>query len=193
MDTLFININNNDKDNSHKLIKDLYHHNFNQELYTKYNNKDLPIIYDELYNYYYKIKPDNKIISFSQDLTISIPIISALNEKYIIRDENNFNSNLKIIYIDKIPRLNLDNHNLTNNIKDYIFSSLFGLLDITICNQKLLLKPEQLYYLGLDNNLIQDEQNMLLNELDIKYFNINKNNFDLDKIKTFSRILKSIK
>lgn len=185
MNIKFVNIPINNNDDSHKLIKEHFNYQFNSELYAKYNKNNIPIIYDEIYKYYSNENKDSKIISFSQDPSVSCSIISALNEKYIVRNNDKFSSLLKIIYIDKIPRLNTLNK--FENIQDHVISSLFGLTENTICNQKLLLKPDQIIYLGLDENFIPNDQSMLLDELGITYFTFKriKNKFGLEKIVKF--------
>ena len=101
-----------------------------------------------------------------------------------MRDNNVFSSDLKILYIDKLPRL--ETHLDTDNIKNCIVSSLLGLCEINICNQKLLLKPDQIVFLGLDDNIVPENEKILLSELEIMHFTLERiKKIGIDKILKF--------
>lgn len=175
MSNIFLYAPINSSDDSFKYIKQEFNHKFSYEDYDTNKNNDnlfIPSVYQQIYSYINKLDKNNKIITMSKDNTITTSTITAINEKYITRNEDKFSSNLKILYITPIPFLNT---NFNNNIfSDNVISSAMGLSDISLTDHKLLLKPEQIIYLGINPDYTPNDQLMLLDQLEIKFFTMDR-------------------
>ncbi len=168
----FISVPTDHNDTSHKFIKNTYDHIFDPDLFNNKINTSIPKIYQEIYNFFKNINDKDKYVTISKEPTISASTIAAINEKYMTRNENYFSSDLRIIYFDSNP--NIDTNIYSTNLKNRIVSSLMGLTEISFSDHKLLLKPEQIIYFGLDENVIENDQTMLLDQLEIKYFTLER-------------------
>ena len=176
------------KDDFYKNVKLDYDHIFDSDLYQSYKNDNhIPNIYQNIYEYMKNFNVNDKIITLSSDNSISSATIAALNEKYMIRNEDLFTSNLRIIYITPVPFLNTNFNNY--NYHDNTVSSLLGISNSFLTDHKLLVKPDQIIYLGLNTNYISNDQLMLLDQLEIKYFSIDRIK-KLGLTKIFKYILK---
>lgn len=181
----FISIPTISNINSPKLIKKEFDHQFDPEMFNNLDDKQIPLIYQQIYDYFKNENKDNKLITISEDSSVSASTISAINEKYIIRNGDKFSSNLRILYIDACPDIDTENSpsNSPNNFQNKIVSSLTGLLNNTYTNHKLLLKPEQIIYFGINKNITENNQIMLLDQLEIKYFTLDRiNKIGIEKI-----------
>ena len=169
------------KDQSFKLIKENFDYKLDYKLYEKDNNG--PKIYQELFNIIQTEDKKNKLITLSKDKHISLSTISAINEKFLIRNDNSFSSDLRIIYISQSPHFNL---NLNNSNSDNIVSTLMGLTDTSLISHKLLLKPEQIIFLGINENITPCDQIMLLDQFEIKYFTLQRiKKLNIEKVLNF--------
>ena len=166
-------------DITHKLIREQYDCILNKEEI----NDQIPKVYQELNDYISKLPKDSVIpITIATDKTVSIATINALNEKYMIQeDDNKFSSDLKIIYFTDKPSLIIDNESSLDN---FILSSLFNLVDDPIIKMNLTLDPKQLFLVGLnENNYTEEEKQLLESNDDIQYLtNERINKIGIDKV-----------
>ena len=172
--TEFIAITSNDiGGNSPYQTKKIFEKEFNVNDYSEWKN---------IYNYSLR-KQDNKLVYISSDKNVGIPIISGLNERFMIQENDRFSSNLKILYFSNYHELDdLDQNKLTNSL----LSQLLGWTKCIFEEHKLSIKPEQIILIGLndeDYDLDLEE----INNMNIEYYTLS-----MIKKKGFETILNKI-
>jgi arginase family enzyme len=195
MQNYFVNIecpidNTSPKDK----IMNKFDYTIKSELYEKLNN-NIPIVYNFIYNYYLKLEKNKRPVSLSFDSSISAATITAINEKYMyLTSENNipvYKSNMKIIYLDSVPDLRkskLDNPNMSEFLNSIVWNLLST--DKTFTGHKLVIDPDQIIYVGLNENLMTDNDSTLLSDNSIIYYTLQKiRKMEIDK---FLEHLKSL-
>lgn len=172
--------------------------NYNFEIKSNEFNEQSDKIckgYDILYEHILNVlkKCSKKIIVVGGDHSIAAGTIPAINEKYIIKkkeeklyaSEKKFSSHLKILWIDVHPDIMTYDfmENKNNDLHEKAVSSLMGLINPVLTNQKLLLEPNQFIFYGLHKDNIDT-----VNEYEMKHYTT-------DKIKTLGvdKITNSIK
>ena len=172
--TEFISIINNTKGgDSPNLTKKV----FNKEFIIN----DIPDM-NKLYTYC-KSPTENKQIFIAENNYTCVPIISAINEKKMVREGDVFSSELKILYFSdyhNIEELNID------TINNSIIGGLCGWTTVLFENHNLTIKPEQIILIGL-NDIDNDIDTEAIQNLNIEYYtlkNIRKKGIEciLDKI-----------
>lgn len=158
-------MNNNDE--SGQYIKHTYDHIFDGNLYNTTIEEDVPPIYNSIYTHIKNQSPDEKIVFTSKDINVNVPIISAVNELYMYQEGQDFRSNLKLVIFDNNPRVNI-----YHKKDDNVMASLLGLTDNEIHINKLLLKPNQIIYVGIDDSAIDVDQIQMLDDYGIIYFTL---------------------
>ncbi len=125
--------------------------------------------YQKLYEYilkYTKEHPDDKIVTIGGDHNISAATVAAMNEKYLKQQSSSKTvSNLKIIWIDKYPDITD-----SKNLSDLAVASLLGIISPTFVSHKLLLKPEQIIFIGLEDS----SDISTLNEYGFQFYTLKK-------------------
>jgi arginase family enzyme len=153
------------------VIKNDFDNIIDKEIYNSDN------IYEQLYNNFLKIFNKEKIfINISTDRAISACTLSALNEKYMYQCGNKFNSDLKILYIDSIMDMELNNYEdklSNNNYRNSIITNLLTLstdedITRTYTKHKLALNINQFIFLA-QQQINSGEENILLNNNIIYY------------------------
>ncbi|CAH6421220.1 Arginase family protein [uncultured virus] len=155
-------------------IKEKYDYEISIEEFNKKNNFNIAKGYDLLYNLILDLNnkfPNKKIITIGGDHSISAATIPAFNEKFMIKQGETVSSNLKILWIDLYPDLHTFKTLIAPDLNNMAVSSLVGLLEPTFVHHKLLLKPEQIIFFGIDDDAdILD----IVVECGFKYFTIKK-------------------
>ena len=157
------------------------------DIYTKQD------CYEILYKEYEKLfKQTKHIISISGDRTISSSTIAGLSTNCINRNgDGTFTSDLKIIYIDSKPDLELFDiyaEKFTNKMyRTSVVSNLLCLINDsetdtskTYTKHPLQLEPSQFIFLGLQD--ITDSETNFMLENSIEYYELNKLNNKLENI-----------
>lgn len=172
----YINVNAPNDKGAGKMIKCEYDYSFDSKLYSDKDSKGRALIYSAIYDYFFKNSKNKKLITLSTDPAISIATIAGINENYIKKDDSKYTSDLRILYIDADPDIST-NHTDDNSNK--IISTLMGLLDSgttipSLINHKLILHPNQIIYLGINDKQIEDNDSHTMDKLGIKYFSLHK-------------------
>lgn len=107
------------------------------------------------------INKNTKIVTIGGDNSISAATISAMNKNY---------DNLKVLYIDTSTDIETYETSNTKNLNEMPIASLIGLCDPPFVSNKLLLKPSQIIYIGLND----DCDLSLITDLDIEFYTSNK-------------------
>uniref|UniRef100_A0A6C0EBI6 Uncharacterized protein n=1 Tax=viral metagenome TaxID=1070528 RepID=A0A6C0EBI6_9ZZZZ len=129
--------------------------------------------YEKIYKRY-KLLNKTKMITVSHDSAVSSSTIAGTIERYITRtsddDQNQlFTTDLKIIYIDSRP--DLENN---DDKSECVVSNLVFLNKETYTKHSLLLRDDNIIYLGLDDNKITPLEEARLSELGIEYYTLKK-------------------
>lgn len=142
-----------------------------------------PIVAELLYKYICKLDKESRIVVVSENNFLSASVIAAMNEKYLVRRGDITTSELKIIYIDCLPDLDFEKMESIDNIQ---IASLMNFVEPPLVSNKLILQPEQIFYVGLNEKIIDDEQTATINELEIINYTMRKiNKNGIDKILKF--------
>lgn len=151
---------------------------------------DTEYIYNDMYNKFKQIfsSKEECYVNISTDRAISSSTLSALNELYKYKNGKVYDSDLKIIYIDSKPDLDLNNYDEKLNNYNYRMSVVSNLLtlstdeDITRTYTKHLvpLKLEQFTFIGLDDVTPYEENLLLKGNSD--YYDLKRLNKHLDNI-----------
>jgi len=132
-------------------------------------------------------KLKSPIITLSSDTAISGSTIAGVAERYIYATKSDkpiqelkysdqktvFTSDLKIIYIDSSPDLVTKKY---SNYADYdksILADVMGLTDSSFTNRRVLLKPENITLIGINDTILDDEQQEIINKHKINMFTLN--------------------
>ena len=147
-------ITNLDGGDSPKITKNIFDKEFLINGQDDYNN---------IYNYSL-INTKDKQVYITKDLNNLMPVISGINEKYMFRNNDEFNSKLKILFFSNYHEIEDSNINSIN-------SQLLGWTKSTFENHKLTLKPEQIVLIGL-NDIDFDLETEELDNLNIEYYTL---------------------
>jgi arginase family enzyme len=134
------------------------------------NGHELAPGYQILYDHVLKLDKDKKIITIGGDGSVSAATVAANNERYMVQQGEYCNSRLKIIWFDSSPDIETFVTSVTKNLPEMPVASLMGMTDPTFVYSKLLIKPSQIMYLGLSDELDLS----LLNDVGIEYYTCNK-------------------
>lgn len=147
------------------------------ELYNSHNENGYPIVYKFMYELALRIPKNKILVTFSPDPAISSATITGLAEKYMCGqiDGSQYTSKLRIIYLTSTP-------NLLTNYKDVTFENLRNsIISNAICKKlpsytehKLPLTADQFFLLGINDNILDDDQRENLDNSDITYFTLNQ-------------------
>lgn len=121
-------------------------------------------------------KLQKPIITISHDPAISGATISGVCEKYMFTEPTqtgvNYNTDVKIIYIDSLPNISKKIYTHYSDFNDAVISDCMSLNDISYTNSRVPINPANICFIGLNEDIIQDEQEHTLNEFKIDYFSI---------------------
>lgn len=173
--------------NNNGVIRNEFDNIINKDIYDNDN------IYHEMYNYFSKIfNKDSTYINISTDRAISSSTLSALNEKYMYQNGKNFKSDLKVLYIDSLMDMELNNYDekLTNHrYRNSVITNLLAVstdedISRTYTKHKLPFNINQFIFLA-QQEINSSEENILLksNVIYYPYKNLKKNTtYIIDKI-----------
>ena len=169
------------------IIRNEFDNIINNDIYQSDN------IYQEMYNKFSKIfNKYDTYINISTDRAISSSTLSALNEKYMYQVGKTFKSDLKVLYIDSLMDMELNNYDekLTNHrYRNSVITNLLALstdedISRTYTKHKLPFNWNQFIFLS-QQEINPSEENMLINSNVIYYpfMNFKKNpSYIMDKI-----------
>ena len=169
------------------IIRNEFDNIINNDIYQSDN------IYQEMYNKFSKIfNKYDTYINISTDRAISSSTLSALNEKYMCQVGKTFKSDLKVLYIDSLMDMELNNYDekLTNHrYRNSVITNLLALstdedISRTYTKHKLPFNWNQFIFLS-QQEINPSEENMLINSNVIYYpfMNFKKNpSYIMDKI-----------
>ena len=119
---------------SPKITKNIFDKEFIINDFKDYNN-----IYDYSVN-----SKHEKQVYIAKDMQDCMPIISGLNEKYMVQHNDQFNSKMKILFFSNYHELDDLNYNSIN-------AQLLGWTQSVFTEHKLTIKPEQIVLFGLND------------------------------------------
>lgn len=132
---------------------------FDKEFIIDDHSKD----YNKIYNYCINNYKDKQVY-ISTEMYDCLPIISGLNEKHMIQNNDQFNSQMKILFFSNY-------HEINDSSNNSIISQLMGWTKCIFDEHKLTIKPEQLILIGL-NDMDFDMELDELDSLNIEYYTL---------------------
>jgi arginase family enzyme len=191
---IFTTINTpHDPINNIGIIRNEFDNVIDKSVYDNCDN-----MYNDMYNKLKQIfsSKEECYINISTDRAISSATLSALNELYKYRNGKGYDSDLKIIYIDSVCDLNINDYDEKLNNYNYRMSVVSNLLtlstdeDITRTYTKHMvpLKLEQFTFVGLNEVTPYEENSLLKGNSD--YYDLKRLNKQLDNI--FKKIINKI-
>jgi arginase family enzyme len=137
---------------------------------------EIPVMYKFLYEYYKVLcltVKNRPLVTMSYDRSISTATIAGVSEKYLKLtsedDKPKYISTMKILYIDSRP--DLENISLTT-LSDSVVSNLMCIDNVTYTKHKTVINPDQIIYLGLNEDYFTDFDIDKLAEYGVKYFTL---------------------
>jgi hypothetical protein len=163
--------------NAPNIIKSSYDYVVDPNMFnfskTDDNIINIPPGYSLLYTYilkYSKMNPTTKIITIGGDRSISASTISAMNEKYMVHVGDTCRSNLKVLYIGPYSDLDIFDQ-FQKSLSEMVISTLIGMNEPTFIKNKLLIDPDQLLYLGVNDTEVDDISSYGINCISHKKMN----------------------
>ena len=177
--------------NNNGVIRNEFDNVINKDVYQSDN------IYEEIYKKLFQIYNKNETyVNISTDRAISSCTLSSLNEKYMYPVGKSFKSELKVLYIDSLIDMELNNYDekLTNHrYRNSVVSNLLAIstdedISRTYTKHKLPFNINQFIFLG-QQEINSREENILLNSNVTYYpFNILKKNTQIFMEKVINQI-----
>ncbi len=130
-------------------------------------DKEFKDDFNEIYRYS-TLNSQNNQVFITKNQYNCVPIISGINEKYMINHNDNYSSKLKIIYFSNYH--DLDNYDSKNSSMS-ILGGLMGISKTLFDEHKLTIKPEQIILFGL-NDIDYDIDLEGLNNMNIEYYTL---------------------
>lgn len=135
----------------------------------------IPAMYKFLYEYYkvlYTTVKNRPLITMSHDTSISMASVAGVSEKYLkLTSENDkpkYVSTMKILYIDSRP----DIEDTSEIYANRVVSNLMCIDNVTLTKHKTVINPDQIIYLGLNDDCMTDFDIDMLKEYGSKYFTL---------------------
>lgn len=175
--TYFININCNEITGKNHVYNKFDYEVIN-ELYKTCNEDGYPIVYNLIYKLALTIPKSKKIITLSPDPAISSATIAGLAEKYMCGQFDSTSTismpKLRILYLTASPHLLTNFKDITfENLRNSIISNAMCVLNIgtpSYTAHKLALHPDQFFLIGINDNLLEDDEREILDNSGITYF-----------------------
>jgi arginase family enzyme len=177
MNNHYINIPFSNSNAKHTIFN-----NFNYEiidsLYTSFNNKNIPIIYNFIHRYIKSLNKECRPVIFSPDYSISSASCTAIAEKYMNKISENdiqkYVSELKILYFTSSTHLNTLENMTPQNFSESILSNILDLNEISYTEHNLILQPNNIILVGINDNLVSPDEIVKLNDKNISYYTLSK-------------------
>ena len=114
------------------------------------------------------------IITLSPDSAISSSTIAGVAEKFMYTDSDgdktNFKSSAKVIYIDSTPDMSTKKYTNYSDFVNSIVSDVLGLTDSSFSMHRVNISPENLFLVGIDEDLLNDDQDGFIRKYNINMF-----------------------
>lgn len=153
-----------------------FNYTIKSNLYTP--QESTMAIYDIYKNFI--IDKSNKlqkpIITVSHDPAISGATIAGVCEKYMFSEPTqsgvSYNTDVKIIYIDSLPNISKKTYTHYSDFNDAVISDCLALTDISYTMSRVSINPSNICFIGLNEDIIPDEQEHTLNGLNTDYYSL---------------------
>ncbi len=123
------------------------------------------------------------IVILSSDTAISGATIAGVTEKFMYAQDNVYKSHLKVIYIDSSPDMSTKKYTMYGDFVNSILSDTMAITDTSFTLHRVPLSPENIYLVGIDENILSDEQDGLIRKHNINSFTLqNMKKKGVDKI-----------
>jgi len=163
-------------------IKDEFDYEISDMFYEKYSEAGVPLVYNFLYKYILQNVPKNhRVITMSPDPLISTSTMVGLAEKYMYTEVEQyegkdcliFKSNLKIIYFTAQPHLSEEVKEISlSELTKMTLANVLCSTESTITGHKLALSPDQFILVGINMNILEEQQKDELSKSEIKYYTL---------------------
>lgn len=145
-----------------------------RDMYIPYNNT--LAVYDLVRNIFCDKKKQlqTPIITLSPDAAISGATIAGAVEKFMYNeptnDKPNFKSDLKVIYIDSSPDMSPKKYTHYSDFVNSVLYDVLGMADSSYSTHRVNLSPENLFLIGIDEDLLPDDQEGFIRKYNINMF-----------------------
>jgi arginase family enzyme len=175
MENYFINVPFDNSSAKHTI-----YNNFNYEIcntmHSALNEDDVPIVYNFIHKYIKSLKSHIRPIVFSPDYSISASTCTAVAERYLEQIDNNgkvkYVSPLKIIYLTSSAHLKKLTHVSALDFSKSILSNIFDENEISYTHHRFIIPPEQIFLVGLNDNIIDNDDIENIKLKNMKYFTL---------------------
>lgn len=150
-------------------------------MYKSSDENKHPIVYNFLYKFVQNIQKDKVIVTFSPDPSISASTIAGMAEKYMYcemtgkknEETLKYKSSLKVIYLTSSPHVLVKYKNVTiENLRNSVISNLLCMKYPSFTGHKLALDVSQFILVGINDNLLEDDEREVITNQDITYFTL---------------------
>lgn len=165
-----------------KHIKDEFDYEISDMFYEKLSESGIPIVYNFLYKYILQNVPkNNRVITMSPDPLISTSTMVGLAEKYMYKEVEKyegkdcliFKSNLKIVYFTAQPHLSEEVNEVSlSELTKMTLANVICSTESTITGHKLALTPDQFVLVGINMNILEENQKEELLKSEIKHYTL---------------------
>lgn len=176
MQNYFVNIPFNKSSAKHYIYHN-FDHEIDEKLYENFDENQMPIIYNYLYKYLKK-QTNKRPIVFSPDYSISSSTCCAIAEKYMTNyDEDGivkYTSDMKILYITSSTHVsNIKNLTAIEFTKSIITNMIdLDENNVSYTKHQLLISPEQIIMVGINDNIVEQQDLQKLNDIGVKNFTL---------------------
>jgi arginase family enzyme len=174
--TYFVNVNCNGITGKQHIYSK-FDYEVIDDMYKTCDENENPVVYNLLYKLTLTVPKNKVVITLSPDPSISSATIAGLAEKYMCGQINGTPNtpSLKIIYLTSVPHLLTKYKEPTiENFRNSIISNLLGATSCSYTGHKLALDCNQFYLLGINDNLLEDDEKEVLDNSGITYFTLNQ-------------------
>ena len=172
----FINIKFNEMSgNKHIYSKNDYE--TIEELYDNGDEYGHPIVYNLIHKLVLNVPKQKKIITFSPDPAISCSTMTGLAEKFNCGQDtmNEKFPKLRVIYLTPSAHLLTNYKEITiENLSNSIISNAMGQTKNSYVGHKMTMTADQFFLIGINDDLIDDDEIEELNNSQITYFTLNQ-------------------
>lgn len=142
------------------------------ELYNNYDENGYPIIYNLVHKIALNIPKSKKLVTFSPDPAVSGGTITGLAEKFTFVQGDVF-PKLRIIYLTSSAHMLTNYKEITlENLANSTISNAMGHRNNSYSGHRFVMNPDQFFLLGINDNLIEDDEREILNDSGITYFTL---------------------
>lgn len=172
----FINVSCNEMSGKQH-IYNKFDYEMIDEMYKTFNEHGHPVAYNLLYKLALSLPKNRVLVTISPDPSVSASTIAGLAEKHMYGQMNGSANvpNLKILYLTSSAHLLTNYKDITiENLRNSTISNLIGAKSPSYTGNKLLLNPNQFFLLGINDNLLEDDQKEALDQSNVTYFTLSQ-------------------